>query len=72
MKLGDKIILKGKSLKGKNRIGQHGKEWTVIVITPVRVLVKSADKTFKMPDGTWATDARWLDLPTDRDFEIVG
>ena len=72
MKLGDKITLKGKSLKGKNRIGQHGKEWEVVLITPTRVCLVSMNKTFKMPDKTWSTDMRWIDLPTDRDFEIVG
>ena len=70
MNLGDRITLKGKSRKGKNRIGQHGTEWIVERITPSMILVSSVNKTFKNSDGSWTTDMRWVHIPTDIDFEI--
>jgi len=71
MKSGARITLKGKSLKGKNRIGQHGTEWVVERVTPSMILVSSINKTFKNSDGSRTTDIRWVHIPTDVDFEII-
>ena len=70
LKPGDKLILKGKSLKGKNRIGQHGPMWIVIRSTSARVWVRSEKKTFNDGGGKMSHDIRFLDLPDDSDFEM--
>ncbi len=72
---GMKLALNGKSQKGKSRIGQHGKIWTVIRKTMPgisgNVLLRSENETFKNDDGTWSHDMRWIWIPNDRNFDIM-
>lgn len=54
------VKLKGKSLKGKNRIREHGEIWDVLVIDR-EMLLESLDKK----------DKRWVEQEDDKDFEII-
>lgn len=65
MKPGDLIRLKGKSRHGKNRIQQHGTEWEI------QEMGSNRGDPNKMLVST-GKDLRWVDLPHDADFEIVG
>ena len=67
------MILKGKSLKGKNRIREHGEFWFVEV---------EADTVLFDPrPGPWALvvpggpanreHSRWIHLKEDKDFIVV-
>ena len=67
------VRLKGISGHGKNRIREHGDLWLVVMKTPNdKVLLRSKAKTFKMPSGMKHFDGRWIDLPTDKNFEVIG
>ena len=55
------ITVKGKSLKGKNRIKEHGDKW-VIIRKGFRGLLVESEKT-----KYW----RWIDKHEDKDFEIL-
>ena len=69
----DVIVLKGKSRHGKNRIEQHGSNWTVNALgtlngTPA-VRVQSENKTFKLGSfGKKMHDERWVLLKDDPNF----
>ena len=68
------VRLKGISGHGKNRIREHGDLWLVIWVKDHKVMLRSKDLTFKAkgPKGTeMHFDGRWIDLPTDKNFEIV-
>lgn len=59
----NKVTLKGKSLKGKNRVREHGSIWQVEkeqLFRGSHALLLSA-----------GTDQRWVLLENDPDFEIV-
>lgn len=67
------MILKGKSLKGKNRIREHGEFWFIEF---------TADKVqFDPRPGPWALvipkgpahreHSRWIHLTDDKDFEVI-
>lgn len=68
MKIGEKISLSGKTLKGKNRIREHGSDWTVVQVV---------DKVAFSPKlGPWlmvtAEDGhgRWVNSMDDTDFIV--
>lgn len=67
---GDKVKLVGKTLRGKNRIGQHGSIWTVDTIGAADFLVKSERDTFQVAPGEWSRDLRWISLFDDPDFTV--
>lgn len=64
--------LSGKTLKGKNRIREHGNEW---------LLIKTSEKVlFAQRSGPWGLvyptksgldHSRWIHLHDDDDFEIT-
>ena len=65
------MLLKGISMKGKNRVHELGSEWT---------LLQKADRVlFSQECGPWGLIApvtapektRWINLRRDRDFEIL-
>ena len=72
---GDVLILKGKSRHGKNRIHQHGNEWTVehkvVRGHSGNLRLRSKGKTFKDSPTKWSHDTRWIWAVDDSDFEIV-
>lgn len=64
------MILEGKTLKGKNRVREHGSEWTLLE-TRQRVL-------FSFDTGPWlhvqslkTGDSRWVHGVSDRDFKVT-
>jgi|TARA_B100001250_G_scaffold363952_1_gene343644 hypothetical protein len=65
------IRLKGISGHGKNRIREHGDLWFVIRVHENKIHLRSRNKTFKCGGVLWH-DGRWIDSPTDKNFEIVG
>ena len=74
MKKDDWIKLKGLTGHGKNRVREHGEDWKIQEIRGSRIMVKSKNETFKVGEGAksfMVPDGRWLDIPTDKNFEIV-
>jgi hypothetical protein len=71
---GDILTLRGKTLKGKNRIREHGSQWRVIKIADGsnkwvpkgEIFLESvAVDPFDNPDN------RWIDPLRDQHFEII-
>lgn len=56
------VTVKGKSLKGKNRIREHGEIWKVISEQSNKILIES----FKN-----SNNCRWVDFKNDSDMEII-
>ena len=69
------IRLKGITGQGKNKIHEHGDIWLIVWVSPDhnpgKIMLRSRKRTF-IAGGDMHFDGRWLDLPTDRDFEVVG
>jgi hypothetical protein len=73
MEIGQKVLLKGKSRHGKNRIQQHGDLWTV---TDLRKFnghdafhCVSENETFSVgTQGKKIRDGRWVFLKDDPNF----
>ena len=70
MKKGNWIKLKCKTGHGKNRIREHCEDWLVDIITEGEAMLRSQHKTFKVGSDLHF-DGRWVDLPTDNNFEII-
>jgi hypothetical protein len=73
--LGKKIILKGISQKGKNRVREQGDRWTVLAETN-RLLFAPNDNgpwLFIAPKGMTHDDnaSRWIRGMDDKDFSIT-
>ena len=64
------IRLKGISGHGKNRIREHGDLWLVEFVDRGLIRLRSRNKTFKCGGELWH-DGRWIDSPTDKNFEVV-
>ena len=64
------IKLTGKTNHGKNRIREHGDLWLVVHVDTNKVMLRSRNKTFKCGGELWH-DGRWIDSPTDKNFEVV-
>ena len=73
--LGKTIRLKGKTMKGKNRVREHGDMWTVLAETETVLFAPSSKGPwlFAAPVGKNQDDkaSRWIHSLTDLDFEIV-
>ena len=70
---GDIVVLHPKTKHGKDRIAQHGSRWKVVTAVgsrPNSIRLESLENTFKLGD-TKTKDSRWVDLPVDKDFEII-
>lgn len=73
MKIGDEIILRGKSHKGKNRIKEQGELW-VIEQTSMSVGFSTPGAgpfLFIKALSGHKDGVRWVASINDRDFEIV-
>lgn len=76
MNIGDKVVLKGKSRHGKNRINQFGRSF---VIVDIRSQINTtAHRGCKGPFAFLNADqphllqgSRWISLTDDPDFEVV-
>ncbi len=73
--LGKKIRLKGLSMKGKNRIREHGDDWIVLAETHTVLFAptKLGPWLFAAPIGKDQNhkSSRWLHATEDLDFEVV-
>lgn len=58
-KKNDKVFLTGKTGHGKNRVREQGNPWTVDRVQSSKILINK--------DTNW----KWIDLPADRDYEII-
>ena len=67
---GNWITLKGLTGHGKNRIREHGDKWLVEKKCDNKLMLRSRHETFKA-DGVMHFDGRWVDIPTDKNFEIT-
>lgn len=64
-----RVILKGISQHGKNRVREHGSDWEVIELhDKVPALGDVRGAFLKAPDG----DLRWVRLHDDPHFEMTG
>lgn len=73
--IGDQIKLKGKTLKGKNTIREHGEDWEIVDIARQGRPYGPKEGTLfvepiiqKKPN---VPEMRWIDPFSDPDFEIV-
>jgi hypothetical protein len=72
-----RVRLEGISLKGKNRVREHGSIWNVLEINPsVECLggkmgfrIESLGETFKLRT-TRTKDNRWVALAGDENFKV--
>lgn len=74
MEIGQQVRLVGKTLKGRNRIHEHGKLWLVSDIRD-QVISKNGKKavalvSVKADEHGWPSDARWVAVENDDDFTI--
>jgi hypothetical protein len=74
LQVNSKIMLRGRTRHGKNRIQQHGMEW---IITRVHVFkgqpalhLRSVAQT-EGPRNSRGFDSRWVLIKNDPDFEII-
>jgi len=63
MDVGSLIVVEGKSLKGKNRVKEHGNVWKIRKIWGTKILVESTNGKEYL---------RWIEGPNDFDFKIKG
>ena len=56
------LKLKGKTRHGKNRVHEQGEHWIIVQTHPNKLLLQQL---------TNGDNLRWIDLPEDRDFEVV-
>jgi hypothetical protein len=71
--VGDKLVLRGKTQKGRNRVRENGAEWEVIRISD-KVLFDDRPGPWLFVNPTSRTDddkSRWIHSSADKDFEIV-
>lgn len=67
------LILTGKSQKGKNRVREHGREWSVLRVCDRVIFSKERGPwAFVVPVGKDRGDngSRWINLHFDKDFEV--
>jgi len=72
MEIGQKVLLKGKSRHGKNRIEQHGDLWTVTGKGTFNghpaMRLTSENESFNIGHGKKIKDNRWVFLKDDPNF----
>jgi|HubBroStandDraft_6_1064221.scaffolds.fasta_scaffold298177_2 hypothetical protein len=80
MKPEDIIILKGKTLKGKNRIREHGDKWVIFMVGDELPLKFLHGKILIVPEKDWNNkeafengwkEMRWIHPTNDPDFEVI-
>ena len=67
--IGDEVRLKGINRHGKNRVRENGEWWEIIMVDGGASSILSTKICVepKSGSGNW----RWIDIPEDRDMEIV-
>lgn len=63
---GDLLTLRGKTLKGKNRVREHGETWVVVKAHPVLGLHVEPE----VQRNRWP-EKRWINPTNDPNFEIT-
>jgi len=71
MKIGSVITLKGLSRHGKNRIREKGAEWKVSDVRENVSFNTAAPGPFMLLVSQSSSDARWVSVRNDPNFEIV-
>ena len=67
-----KVILKGKTQKGKNRIREHGHVWTILKILQDPQFVRERGIWLQLePVETGDRGIRWVRSNDDKDFELT-
>lgn len=73
MAVNDKVILKGKTQKGKNRVRENGSIWVITKIH--KGMTGFSNKTSiwlqLMPEKTGDAGIRWVDSKDDKDFDVT-
>ena len=69
--IGDLIRLSGKTRHGKNRIRENGDMWRVINVDGAESSLLVTKICVIPLDVSRRSEWRWIDLPEDRDMEIV-
>jgi hypothetical protein len=72
-----RVRLEGITLRGKNKVRQHGAIWNVLEINPrveclggkMGYYIESLADTDKTPSGR-EKSRRWVALPNDEDFKV--
>jgi len=67
MNIGDKIRLKGKTRKGKNKIHEQGNTWIIADARDAVVCLNGPGFLIESTGG----DKRWIKTINDEDFEII-
>ena len=69
--IGDLVCLSGKTRHGKNRIRENGDMWRVINVDGADSSLLTTKVCVIPLEESRRTEWRWIDLPEDRDMEIV-
>ena len=69
--VGDAVRLSGKTRHGKNRIRENGDMWRVINVDGAESSLLVTKICVIPLDISRRSEWRWIDLPEDRDMEIV-
>jgi hypothetical protein len=62
-KMPDTIKLRGKTLRGKNRLNRGGTDWLVVRRTESKLFVQSL--------AVGQREMFWIDLPVDQHVEVI-
>ena len=69
--VGNHLKLAGKTRHGKNRIRENGDMWRVINVDGADSSLLTTKVCVIPLEESRRTEWRWIDLPEDRDMEIV-
>ena len=69
--VGNLMRLAGKTRHGKNRIRENGDMWRVISVDGSDSSILTTKVCVRPMDLERRDEWRWIDLPEDRDMEIV-
>lgn len=69
--VGQLVRLTGKSLKGKNRVREHGSLWKVLDCSRQVQCLNLRAGILVCPVTTLDSASRWIEVDGDRDFEVT-
>lgn len=74
MNIGDIVLLVGKSLKGKNRVREHGDQWEIVDVTRAGKPMGRANGDLLVEpviqSNPQKPEMRWVRPTNDPDFEV--
>lgn len=65
------IKLEGKSLKGKNRVREHGEMWRVLKQKDGLVFIEPDKQAREVNNESHTLEFRWISINNDKDFTIT-